>query len=132
MYISEQTKSHIFCRETIQKCWDSSRILLLISVRRYNQEWTRPTRQNPPKRWGGGRGDEPMCLRRVTSSCLLLHNLCFTQVRYIVHIQITASHISLQGKTVGKQEKFKDIKWVIRNNKLRIGNSQVKRKNRTQ
>jgi hypothetical protein len=73
-----------------------------------------------------------MCLQRVTSSCILLHTLCSTQIRYIVYIQITASHISLQEKTVGKQEKFKDIKWVIRNNKLRIGNSQVKRKDRTQ
>jgi hypothetical protein len=38
------------------------------------------------------------------------------------------SHISYQDNNVGKQEKFKDIKWVTINNKLRIGNALVKRK----
>ena len=36
------------------------------------------------------------------------------------------SHISYQENNVGKQEKFKDIKWVIINNKLRIGNTNGK------
>lgn len=38
------------------------------------------------------------------------------------------SHISYQENAVGKHEKIKDIKWVIINNKSRIGNSLVKRK----
>jgi hypothetical protein len=41
-------------------------------------------------------------------------------------------HCSYQENNVGKQEKFKDIKWLIIHNKLRIGNTLVKRKNRTQ
>jgi hypothetical protein len=87
MCISEQAKSPFFWRETIKKLWDSYRILLLISVRGYNREWTRPRRQNPPKKGGV----EPMCLRILTSACLLLRTLCFTHARYIVHIKRTLS-----------------------------------------
>ena len=74
-----------------------------------------------------------MCLRRLTSACLLLRTLCFFLISgtYFVFHEMT-SHISYQENNVGKQEKFKDIKWVIINNKLRIGNTLVKRKNRTQ
>jgi hypothetical protein len=116
MCISEQAKSPFFWRETIQKLWDSYRILLLISVRGYNHEWTRPRRQNPLKRgW-------TMCFRILTSACLISPSMFYS----------CPVHSSYQENTVGKQEKFKDIKWVIIHNKLRIANTLVKRKNRTQ
>jgi hypothetical protein len=63
-----------------------------------------------------------MWFRILSSACLISHSLFYS----------CRLHSSYQENTVGKQEKFKNIKWVIIHNKLRIANTLGKRKNRTQ